>query len=564
MAGGLLNLIALGNQNIILNGNPTKSFFKTKYVKYTNFGMQKFRIDQQGQTTLSLNTPSRYTFKMARYGDLLMDTYLVVTLPDIWSPVLKYSNPSTGQIEYRPYEFQWIKNIGTQMISEVDIYIGGRLIQKFSGAYIQDAMERDFNTTKKAIFNEMTGNTTDLCDPANYSNRQGNYPNAFKLSDADVEPSIPARQLFIPINMWFSTASTLALPLICLQYAELDIVFTLRPLNELFTIRDVLSSSSYDAIPRIHAPQSKNEAYGFHRFIQPPPLRDLLPGVPYTNTSFRLSPVADLHLITTQCFLDTTERTLFASNNQSYLIKVVYEYDFKKVNKASKVKVESNGLVSSWMWRMQRDDVATRNEWSNYTNWPYEDVLPYTMMKLTAADEPNVELFYPYNDAYSAGRIPKNLYITGNSPTVYQQQTNKAIMQDFAIVCDGKYRENVFSMGVYDVVEKYTRSQGNAKEGLYFYNFALTTDPTVYQPCGAFNTNKFKTIEFEYNNVANPPIDLSAVNFQVICDPVTNLPIGVTKEPTSIYSYNYNLHIYEERYNVLLFQSGVADLIYSR
>ena len=34
MAGGLLNLIAVGNQNIILNGNPTKSFFKTKYAKY--------------------------------------------------------------------------------------------------------------------------------------------------------------------------------------------------------------------------------------------------------------------------------------------------------------------------------------------------------------------------------------------------------------------------------------------------------------------------------------------------------------------------------------------------
>ena len=36
MAGGLLNLIAIGNQNIILTGNPSKSFFKSKYVKYTN------------------------------------------------------------------------------------------------------------------------------------------------------------------------------------------------------------------------------------------------------------------------------------------------------------------------------------------------------------------------------------------------------------------------------------------------------------------------------------------------------------------------------------------------
>ena len=32
MAGGLLNLISHGNQNIILNGNPTKTFFKTTYA----------------------------------------------------------------------------------------------------------------------------------------------------------------------------------------------------------------------------------------------------------------------------------------------------------------------------------------------------------------------------------------------------------------------------------------------------------------------------------------------------------------------------------------------------
>ena len=42
MPGGLLNIIAFGNSNIILNGNPTKTFFKTVYAKYTNFGMQKF------------------------------------------------------------------------------------------------------------------------------------------------------------------------------------------------------------------------------------------------------------------------------------------------------------------------------------------------------------------------------------------------------------------------------------------------------------------------------------------------------------------------------------------
>ena len=39
------------------------------------------------------------------------------------------------------------------------------------------------------------------------------------------------------------------------------------------------------------------------------------------------------------------------------------------------------------------------------------------------------------------------------------------------------------------------------------------------------------------------------------CDPITGEVIATSKEPTSIYKYNYNLTIMEERYNILRFQS---------
>ena len=42
MPGGLLNIIGVGQQDIILTGNPTKTFWKSSYSKYTNIGMQKF------------------------------------------------------------------------------------------------------------------------------------------------------------------------------------------------------------------------------------------------------------------------------------------------------------------------------------------------------------------------------------------------------------------------------------------------------------------------------------------------------------------------------------------
>ena len=91
MPGGLLNLVSYGNMNIILNGNPSKTFFKTTYAKYTNFGLQKFRIDFDGLRTLRLAEDSHYSFKVPRYADLFMDTYFVITLPTIWSPIATIS-----------------------------------------------------------------------------------------------------------------------------------------------------------------------------------------------------------------------------------------------------------------------------------------------------------------------------------------------------------------------------------------------------------------------------------------------------------------------------------------
>ena len=421
MAGGLLNLIAIGNQNIILTGNPSKSFFKSKYVKYTNFGLQKFRVDQTGNQELQVSSPTTFSFKIPRYGDLLMDTYLGITLPNIWSPIYHYTSddlPDITTSEYRPYEFQWIKNIGSQLITEVQFTFNGRLIQSYSGSYIQNVVERDFDANKKELFNLMSGNTSYLNDPANYANRNNNYPNAFNYKDtidpSGIEPSIRQTQLYIPINSWYSMASTMALPLICLQYDVLEIKFILRPISQLFTIKDILYDVSanteniypltYNEFPRIFPDQSKKEQYGYYRFIQEPPIRDISYGYKYADKTMKFN--GKIHLITTQCFLGDEERRLFANGKQEYLIKLVYETKKELTQNNGKITFDSNGLVSSWMWYLRRDDAKERNEWSNYTNWPYENKEPNNLQLLDISNSGNSEFIY-YNG--HIGNINYNL-----------------------------------------------------------------------------------------------------------------------------------------------------------
>ena len=87
MTGGLLHLKAVGNQNVQLTGNPKKTFFKTTYCHYTNFGKQKFRVDYEGSKTINLNEKTHYDFKIPRNADLLMDTFLAIQLPNIWSTI---------------------------------------------------------------------------------------------------------------------------------------------------------------------------------------------------------------------------------------------------------------------------------------------------------------------------------------------------------------------------------------------------------------------------------------------------------------------------------------------
>ena len=195
MPGGLLNLISYGNQNIILNGNPSKTFFKSVYAKYSNFGLQNIRVDFNGQKTLKLNEDSHFSFKIPRNAELLMDSYLVFNIPDIWSPIM----PPTSMYDvWKPYHFRWIEYLGTNIIKKLTLSIGGLVIQSFSGQYIQNMVERDFDKTKKELFYKMIGMTNDIHDPSTY-NKINQYPNNFYITsppgkkNVGPEPAIRGR-----------------------------------------------------------------------------------------------------------------------------------------------------------------------------------------------------------------------------------------------------------------------------------------------------------------------------------------------------------------------------------
>ena len=573
MPGGLLNLVASGNQNVIIHGNPTKTFFKATYAKHTNFGMQKFRIDYQGQRRLQLNSETDLTFKIPRYADLLMDTYLVIDLPDIWSPVLA-PNPDLSRNTWTPYEFKWIKNIGTNIIRQVRFTIGGHAIQTYTGTYLQNVVERDFDESKKKLFDIMTGNIDELNNPAKFYN--GKYPNAFNFDHSnntnEILPSIRQRRLYIPINIWFTMMPKMAFPLISLQYNELQIEFRIRPLNHMFVVRDIdnVDNNNFNETPYTRANQNLNR-FQLFRFLQHPP-KNILNGTsddPYNNTVNNWT--SNVHILANYCFLDNDEVKVFTCKEQEYLIKECREYVYHELVGANNILVETNGLVSNYMFFFQRNDIMMRNEWSNYTNWEFDDKIPNTPERLKVNNSITHRGGNLFSVIENSGNkfdpsfntllyFTRNYDISRNINVDLYLVNQKNILNEFAIILDGKYRENLFSQGVYNYVDYYVRSSGKGKDGLYFYNFGLSTNPYTNQPNGAINLAKFNRVEFQ-TNVITPPFNPVAQVIQ-ICDE-NGFILGVEKTANNLHNYTFDLTVQEERYNMLIFTCGNAQLMFA-
>ena len=622
MPGGLLNLIAYGSENIILNENPSKTFFKSVYKKYTNFGLQTFRLDHTGTNHIQENVKSTFKFKVKRYGDLLHDTHLCITLPDIYgSGPLK----TDGKIDHdKKYNFKWIKHLGYNMIDEVSITIGGQLINKYSGEYLLMLQEQFQSEDRMTHLNEMTGNTDDLNDPANYMKKYYNYnpsddtdltktdfyPSSGKLSQNNQplkEPSIKGKKLYIPINAWFGNSMKQALPLVSLQYHEVDIVITLKAVKDLYVVQNrniikfkeganvlnhvVFNDNKLVALPdqptvkqqfdygvgnmsKTHNQLFYKEHTTEHRYVynylapeennDPPTFEMFIDGT-FRNWN------PDIHLVSTYVFLTDEERTIFAKDDHAYLIKICYEQEFLGLVGNFSASVHLNGLVSDMFWRYRRNDAYRRNEWTNYSNIKYNERYNY---------------FPVLNDnSYETQIIGAN------------EETNDInILKKLEIMFDGKVREDSFDENVFRFLQKYRTKNTFSRDlkQLYYYSFGLEEGLDDLQPSGAVNTSKFKDFSLTFetiNTPNNPNVDTStlvkyiqntipangnsSVPFNVVVDNATSNQVNANQPPGTCVPvfdkkfrqeklYTFDLKICTRKYNMLIINSGMGGLKYAR
>ena len=178
MGGGLMQLVAYGAQDIYLTGNPQITFFKVVYRRHTNFSMEAIEQTLQG-TTAAGNTQ---TSTISRNGDLIHRAYFQVNFDD------------DTKNQYG--------NAGAYMIDTVEIEIGGQMIDRHTGQWMETWAELTGTTTVEDLFQGMSAMGGLAPGVAHYG---------------------PFDEFYVPLQFWFCRNPGLALPLIALQYHEVKL-----------------------------------------------------------------------------------------------------------------------------------------------------------------------------------------------------------------------------------------------------------------------------------------------------------------------------------------------------
>ncbi len=189
MAGGLMQLVAYGAQDVYLTGQPKVTFFQAVYKRHTNFAMENIQQTVNG-------TPSnggRVSVTIARNGDLVGDMYVRLQAPTGQSLVPTSTNTGAP-------DTCWLAE---RALVDIELTIGGQRIDKHYQTWWRLYAELFLSESEKINYGKMTSAANPTIDTTNPSS------------------------VYLPLLFFFNRNPGLYLPLIALQYHEVRLDFDL-------------------------------------------------------------------------------------------------------------------------------------------------------------------------------------------------------------------------------------------------------------------------------------------------------------------------------------------------
>ena len=526
MGGGLMQLVAYGAQDVYLTGNPQITFWKVTYRRHTNFAMESIEQTFNGQADFG----RRVQCTVSRNGDLAYRTYLQVTLPEIGSSDSPHA--------------RWLDCPGEQMVSMVEVEIGGQRIDRQYGDWMHIWNQLTLTSEQEDGYNKMVGNTTQLT----YLTDPDFAEVATACSSASVPEAVcaprkalPETTLYVPLQFWYCRNPGLALPLIALQYHEVKINIELRPLDEcLFAVGAVSPTGGANL---------------------------------KSTTAYSKSLVA-ASLYVDYIFLDTDERRRMAQNPHEYLIEQLQFTGDESIGSSSnKVKLNFNHPCKELVWVVQPDVnvsycdsfVAGKNLHSALGAQPFNytdalDALPHSIRAFSSNAQVQSVI-----DSSGLFADSGALDVSGDGQTGIESDVSGAlnaaanaasgvsdagafVLAETALKMhcwgenpvvtaklqlNGQDRFSEREGSYFDVVQPFQHHTRSPDAGINVYSFALR--PEEHQPSGTCN----------FSRIDNATLQLV----------VSAAAIGNTATA--------KVRVYATNYNVLRVMSGMGGLAYS-
>ena len=538
MGGGLIQLVSLGIQDEYLTGNPQITFFKTVYRRHSNFAIETIEQvidgvkDTEEGETIGVVTVSRN-------GDLLKNVYV-----------------SCDQNNYG------IR--GNKLIKEVELVIGGTLIDKHTGEWLDIYSELYTPESKKAGFKYMTGGYDNNFDKESGGENFQNFQN----------------KIIVPLRFFFCNEDSQALPLIALQYHDIMMKFKWgfnSEINRKEGNNESVSCEVWCDYIFLDGDERKRFAESTHEY-----LIEQLQFKEYTqnNRSFDLTfnhPVKSLFwtekdLISYQkasIVLNGSER-FYKQSKEYFQLKQPYEHftSIPGINIKEKDTLELinpipvtynqipefNSMVSSnkyaYTWDVFSNFNLTHSSRRVTINSHITDSIP-TQSYSTITFEHDPGIMFPLNleigdilmvsislkDPDSAGddlgqksiSFMTNIKEIQNNHVEPDTHTVIKVSPNFGITINS---DDIYIVSI-DVIGRYTKNKSrtsNLKKNINCYSFAL--NPEEHQPSGTCNFSKIDDIKLVFDGMISSNFD----------------------NPLTVYALNYN---------VLRIKNGMGGLAYS-
>jgi hypothetical protein len=442
MGGGFLQLAAYGVENLYLNGNPQTSFFVSVFKRHTNFSIENCRQYFSG----TLNFGKKVVCTVNRIGDLMNEVFLVVKLPSL-EPYFKNGK-----------KYYWVNSIGHALIRNIEIEIGGKVIDTHSGLWMSIWSSLTTSFDKDIGYGGMIGRT---------------------FLNTKYYDHIGELKLYIPLFFWFCKNIGSSLPLVALQKHEVKINLNINNISKLII--------SDDGNYQCGKPDISN-------------INDIN--------------IEDLFLYVDYIYLDDKEKKFFAQNEHDYLIEQIQMnqsvlYNRGKMNTTNGtvvncpsetstdptepgcapiitdhlIELNFSHPIKEFIWIFQNEEVLIPNDSGKYGG---NEWFNYAVKNLCKNDK-------LIDETPDLTLVDAVLYIEG------KQRIEQR---------DGKYFKNVVP---------YQRHSNIPERQIYVYSFAL--NPESLQPTGTCNYSEIDNSHFIFNindNLVNPFCTIFGINYNVL------------------------------------------------